>query len=393
MSADLPTPPDFEALFEGAPCGLIVTTEDGTILRTNRIFCEWIGVEQAELQGRRFQTLLTMGGRIFHQTHWAPLMQMQGSVAEVKLDLLHRDGHTVTMLLNGVRRDHVKGAFYELALFGTTDRDRYERELLSARKHAEELLKEKTAAESALRQAKVDLSIAYEKSQRRALFAEQMVAIASHDLKNPLTAIRMATDMLVRGERTAKETKLLEHIGKSSDRAQRMIADLLDLALVRAGNGIGITRSAVELHKVVGQCLNELQLAFPDARLRHQASGEGGVELDADRIQQLVGNLVANSVAYGDPHQAITVVSTQEDGVATVVVQNWGTVIHEAAIASLFEPMTRHSDRDDDVRSVGLGLFIVREIAKAHGGDVTVRSDAIGGTTFTATFATAVNEG
>lgn len=390
MSADHPEPPDFEALFESAPCGLIVTTEDGTILRTNKIFCEWIGVEQAELHGRRFQSLLTMGGRIFHQTHWAPLMQMQGSVAEVKLDLLHRDGHTVTMLLNGVRRDHANGAFYELALFGTTDRDRYERELLSARKHAEELLKEKTAVESALRQAKADLSIAYEKAQRRALFAEQMVAIASHDLKNPLTAIRMATDMLVRGERTAKETKLLEHIGKSSDRAQRMIADLLDLALVRVGNGIGITRSAVDLHKVVSQSLHELQIAFPEVTIRHQVSGDGYAELDADRIQQLVGNLMANSVAYGDPHQAITVVSKVENGVARVAVHNWGAVIHEAAIASLFEPMTRHSGRDDDVRSVGLGLFIVSEIAKAHGGDVTVRSDIVGGTTFSATFSTAI---
>ncbi|NBB11179.1 PAS domain-containing sensor histidine kinase [Pseudomonas sp. SLFW] len=386
MPADRPMPPDFEALFEGAPCGLILTTEDGSILRTNRIFCEWTGFDSAALQGRRFQSLLTMGGRIFHQTHWAPLMQMQGSVAEVKLEVLHRDGHALTMLLNGVRRDHPDGAFYELALFGTTDRDRYERELLNARRHAEELLKEKTAAESALRQAKVDLSVAYEKAQRRALFAEQMVAIASHDLKNPLTAIRMATDMLIRGERTAKEAKLLEHIGKSSDRAQRMIADLLDLALVRAGNGIGINRSSVALHRVVSQCLNELQLAFPAATLRHHPSGDGNVELDADRLQQLVGNLVANSVAYGDPQQPITVVSTLANGMAAVSVQNWGSVISEGALASLFEPMTRHSAKDDDVRSVGLGLFIVREIAQAHGGDVTVSSNAESGTTFTACF-------
>jgi len=392
MSTDLPETPDLQVLFEGAPCGLIVTTEDGMILRTNSIFCEWIGVEQNDLQGCRFQTLLTMGGRIFHQTHWAPLMQMQGSVSEVKLDLLHRDGHTITMLLNGVRRDHVNGAFYELALFSTTDRDRYERELLSARKHAVELLKEKTAAESALRQAKAELSLAYEKSQRRALFAEQMVAITSHDLKNPLTAICMATDMLAQGKRTAKETRLLEHIGVSSNRAQRMIADLLDLALVRVGDGIGITRSAVRLHNVVRQSLNELQLAFPEARLQHRTSGDGYTELDADRIQQLVGNLVANSVAYGDPLQPISVVSRLEKGIAAVSVQNWGTAIHETSIASLFEPMTRHSGRDDDVRSVGLGLFIVREIAKAHGGDVTVRSNAVDGTTFTATFSTAINE-
>lgn len=386
MSVDLPAPPDFEALFDGAPCGLIVSTEDGSILRTNRVLCEWIGLEQSELLGRRFQSLLTMGGRIFHQTHWAPLMQMQGSVAEVKLDLLHRDGHPITLLLNGVRRDHANGAFYELALFSATDRDRYERELLSARRRAEELLQEKTAAESELRQAKADLNVAYENAQRRALFAEQMVAIASHDLKNPLTAIRMATDLLVRGERSARETRLLEHIGTSTDRAQRMIADLLDLARVRAGNGIGITRSPVELHSIVSQSINELQLAFPGATLRHQVAGEGSIELDADRVQQLVGNLVANSVAYGDPRQAITIASTLVGGMATVAVQNWGAVIHETAIASLFEPMTRHSDRRDDVRSVGLGLFIVKEIAKAHGGDVSVRSNVTDGTTFTATF-------
>ena len=191
MPADHPALPGAEDLFEQAPCGLVVTAEDGTILRGNRTFCTWIGILPAELAGKRLQELLTMGGRIFHQTHWAPLMRMQGSVAEVKLDMLHRDGHAVTMLLNGVRREHPGGVFYELALFSTVERDRYERELLSARKRAEELLHEKIAAQTALQQAKTELAAAYEKTQRRALFAEQMVGIASHDLKNPLTAIKI----------------------------------------------------------------------------------------------------------------------------------------------------------------------------------------------------------
>ena len=96
---------DSHTLFEGAPCGLIVTRENGAILRANATFSQWTGFSESELQARRFQDLLTMGGRIFHQTHWAPLMKMQGSVAEVKLDLVHRDGHTVTMLLNAIRRE------------------------------------------------------------------------------------------------------------------------------------------------------------------------------------------------------------------------------------------------------------------------------------------------
>jgi sigma-B regulation protein RsbU (phosphoserine phosphatase) len=77
---------------------------------------------------------------------------MQGSVAEVKMELRHRDGHTITMILNGVRREVETGAVLEMALFTTTDRDKYERELLGARRAAEELLHEKTIAENALRE-------------------------------------------------------------------------------------------------------------------------------------------------------------------------------------------------------------------------------------------------
>lgn len=385
MPTDHPPLPDAEALFDGAPCGLVVSTEDGTIVRANSIFCTWIGRSPSELQGVRFQNLLTMGGRIFHQTHWAPLMQMQGSVAEVKLDLVHRDGHTVTMLLNGVRREQASGAFYELALFATTDRDRYERELLSARKHAEELLSEKTAAESALQLVKAELSVAYEKSQRRALFAEQMVAIASHDLKNPLTAIKMASDFLGRGERSAKESQLIQHISRSTERAQRMIADLLDFALAQVGHGIAITRRLLDPHQVVSQSLSELRVAFPQATLIHRITGTGSAELDADRIQQVIGNLVANSIAYGDLRHPVTITSNVTRQMTSISVHNEGPPIAESVMGHLFEPMTRGSVKDDDVRSVGLGLFIVREIANAHGGVVAVSSSADEGTAFVIT--------
>lgn len=378
--------PGSDELFEGAPCGLVITREDGSILRCNRMFSTWVGFSQSDLVQRRFQDLLTMGGRIFHQTHWAPLMRMQGSVAEVKLELNHAEGQTITMLLNGVRREHADGAFYELALFGTADRDRYERELLEARRRAEELLWEKTRAEAALQQANAELDIAFEKTQRRALFAEQMVAIASHDLKNPLTAIKMAADFLGRGERTARETQLLEHIGQSSQRAQRMIEDLLDFALARVGPGIRITRRPTDLHQTTEHSVSELRVAFPKAILSHQQTGAGLADFDADRVQQVIGNLVANSVAYGDLAYPITITSGVAAGVASLSVHNQGAVIPEASQCDLFEPMTRISQQASDLRSVGLGLFIVREIAQAHGGDVTVSSSAEDGTLFSVCF-------
>jgi len=373
-------------LFDSAACALAVTGEDGTILKANARFGDWLGFSIAELCTRRFQDLLTMGGRIFHQTHLAPMLRMHGSVTEVKLDILHRDGHKVTVLLNGNKRQQADEVVYDLALFGTTDRDKYERELLNARNLAEALLQEKTSTELALQNAQAELKQAYAISQRRAVFAEQMMAIVSHDLKNPLTAIRMASDFLSRNERTAKERQLLGHIGQSSERAQRMIADLLDFTQARVGQGIVIKAAPLDLHNVIHRAVDELRVAFPKATLVHCTEGAGETRLDADRVQQIIGNLVANSVAYGDLQQPITITSRLDNGAGAVSVHNHGAPIPQALLAGLFEPMTRGTDQGSDVRSVGLGLYIVRELARVHGGDVTVNSCATAGTTFTVTF-------
>lgn len=381
-----PVMPDPQDHFENAPCGLVVTTGDGTILRANRTFSVWIGFSQEELSGRRFQELLTMGGRIFHQTHWAPLMQMQGSVAEIKLALRHRDQHTVTALLNGVRRNRDGRVTHELALFATSDRDKFEHELINARKVAEALLREKISAEAALTQAQAELRLAYDKSQRRAAVAEQLVAIVSHDLKTPLMAIKMASEMLARREEAPKNALLLGHITHSADRAQRMIADLLDLALARVGRGISISQAMADLHSIIGRSADELRMAFPSAILRTVRTGVGSAYIDSDRIQQVIGNLVANAVAYGDLSKPVTITSALAPDTATMSVHNFGAPIPEALKAVLFEPMTRGSESGAEVRSVGLGLFIVREIARAHGGDVVVSSTLDAGTTFSVEF-------
>lgn len=380
MRSDEPPPPDPEVLFEEAPCRLVVTKEDGAILRANLTFSQWIGFSKEELRSLRFQDLLTMGGRIFHQTHWAPLMRLQGSVAEVKLDLQHRDRCNVTMLVNGIRRERAHGVQHELALFTIYDRDKYERELLKARKLAEERLQQKTAAEANLRLAQAELSEAFEQAQQRAAFAEQMVAIVSHDLKNPLTAIKMGTSVLAKGERTPKEADLLGYITQSA-------ADLLDFTLARVGRGIVVSPRAVDLHDLIHRIVDELRVAFPKARLVHDASGTGTVYVDADRVHQLVGNLVANSVTYGDLKRPISIASRLENGMAYLSVRNHGAPIPPLLMTRLFEPMIRGADAENGVRSVGLGLFIVREIVRAHGGQVSVTSNEQSGTSFTVSFA------
>ena len=343
------------------------TSADGTFLRVNRTFCAWVGHSAEALVGqRRFQDLLAMGARIFHQTHWAPLLQMQGSISEVKLELVHADGSKLPMVLNArLRHDH-GGVVHELAAFIARDRDKYERELIQSRKRLEEL-----AAESARLHAE---------AKDRALFAEQMIGIVSHDLRNPMSSIQMGVQLLSGESPTPLQTHILVRIGRSADRATRLIADLLDFTQARVGSGLGIAPVPIDLHSTIADALDELGGVYPSRKLIHVRAGEGPCVADPARLAQLVGNLISNAMTYGDPEHAVTVTSNVQPSAFSIAVHNQGTPIPTALLPSLFQPMTRGTSASTG-RSVGLGLFIVNEIAKAHGGNMRVESSEALGTT------------
>jgi phosphoserine phosphatase RsbU/P len=362
-----PADPDqASAVLDAAACGLLQTRADGTFSRVNRLFCTWVGRAPEDLVGqRRFQDLLTVGGRIFHQTHWAPLMQMQGSISEVKLEVVHSEGHTIPMVLNA--RLHQQGGetMHELAAFIARDRDKYERELVLSRKRLEVL-----AAESA----------------DRAGVAEQMIGIVSHDLRNPLSSIQMAAALLARGNLSDNHQRLVMRIDRATSRAGHLIADLLDFTQARLGKGLPVALAPIDLHGLMAETVEELALAHPERRLEHERIGEGPCIADGSRLAQLVGNLVSNAVVYGTPGTPVTVTSVIEPSSFSLTVHNQGQPIPPEALPRLFQPMTRGSHTAGSNRSVGLGLFIVCEIAKAHRGRTLVRSTDQEGTSFSAVF-------
>lgn len=361
------------ALLDAAACGLLQTSDDGGLLRVNRTFCAWVGRSVDELVGRRrFQELLTMGGRIFHQTHWTPLLRMQGSISEVKLEVLHSDGTKIPMVLNALRREDHGVVVHEIAAYVAHDRDKYERELVLSRKRLEVLVAEATRLQA--------------DAKDRAVFAEQMIGIVSHDLRNPLSSIMMGAAVLARGELSPGQQRIVGRISRSGERANRLIADLLDFTQARLGDGLPISPTTIDLHEAVADAVDELAVVHPGRALRHERTGAGSCTADANRLAQLVGNLVSNAVAYGQPEVPVTVTSTVEPTCFTVAVHNGGPPIAPEALATLFEPMTRGTTTHSAGRSVGLGLYIVREIARAHGGSVAVTSTASAGTTFRARF-------
>jgi sigma-B regulation protein RsbU (phosphoserine phosphatase) len=355
------------------PCGLAQTEVDGLFRQVNQTFCNWVGYSKDELIGRRkMQSLLTMGGRIFHQTHWQPLLQIQGSISEVKLELVHRDGHTIPMVMNASQRDDNGHRVHELAAFVARDRDKYERELLLSRKRLEELVAESKRL--------------HESAQDRALLAEQMMGIVSHDLRNPMSTIQMGAALLSHGEVTPAQQRTLGRITRAAERSTRLIADILDFTAARLGKGLSASLHPVALHELIAESVEDLSLAYPGRILKHEHTGKGACTADADRVIQLVGNLVSNAMAYGALDKPVLVTSVIDTGFFSVSVHNQGAPIPPEIQSSIFQPMSRGTNAVSAGRSVGLGLFIVSEIAKAHGGDAVVRSTAESGTTFSVVF-------
>lgn len=360
--------PNAASLYQHAPCGLARTTDGGTFLAVNATLCHWLGRTAQDLVGKAtLQGQLTMGGRIFHQTHLAPLLRMQGSVSEVKLEIVHADGSVVPIILNVIARQGDEGPVHEMAMFVARDRDAYERELLASRRKMQSLAEETAKLHAA--------------AKDRALFAEQMVGIVSHDLRNPLSTIQMGAALLGRSQ--VNQQPVIARVTRAAERATRMVADLLDFTQARLGNGIGVAPSRMDLRQCAARAVEELSMAYPGRTLLHRHAGEAECMADADRIEQLVGNLVSNAIAYGREGTPVIVSTGVGDGTARIAVHNWGEPIPAGLQATLFQPMVR-GEVDAASRSVGLGLFIVSEIAKAHGGSVAVRSTAEAGTTFEA---------
>ncbi|MCI0574127.1 MAG: HAMP domain-containing histidine kinase, partial [Myxococcaceae bacterium] len=202
---------------------------------------------------------------------------------------------------------------------------------------------------------------------------------------NPLSAILVGTQALLRREGLDERgSAAVVRIQHSAERGVRMVRDLLDFTQARLGGGIQVTRRPLNLHALVRDVVEELQAVFPEREVRLLSKGSGEGAWDGDRLAQVVSNLVSNALKYSPVGTPVEVTTFGEDGSVTLQVHNSGEPIDPGNLSRIFEPMQRATALvDQQSRSVGLGLYIVRHLVVAHGGTIDVRSTAEEGTTFT----------
>jgi PAS domain S-box-containing protein len=352
-----------EELYEQAPCGYVSTRPDGTFARVNQTFLSWTGHGRADLIGlRRFQDLLTGGGRIFYETHYMPLLAMQGRVQELAFEIICRDGRRLPVFLNSVQKRDPSGAagLIRTTIVDASERRSYERELLAARQSAEAALQVR----------------------------DQFVSLAAHELKTPLTALLGNIELLQR--RAAREQSLtprdqrtLQLIADQTNRLNAMIHSLLDVSRIQHGQ-LAVELAPLDLCELIRRIIAENQATLAERTvLLDCAIPTALIQGDALRLEQVFLNLLYNAAKYSAAPTPISVVVRGGADAVCVDIADQGIGIPAAAIPRLFQRFFRAANVvDQRISGMGIGLYVVKQIVDLHGGNIDVESSQDQGSTF-----------
>jgi PAS domain S-box-containing protein len=377
--------PDADALFEQAACGLLLTDADGLILRANATLRGWLGYEEDELAGKlRMFELLPMGARLFHHTHCMPMLQDRGMVAEIQVDLCHRDGRHLPVLVNIVRSLQAGQVVDQWAVFQSADRHAYERELLAARRTAEAALEAHERAEARLQVLNAQLSAA----DRR---KDEFLATLSHELRNPLAPMRNALDVMQlldnRSDGRAPDGRLLQAFDRQLRHLTHLVDDLMEVSRITQGR-MQLRRAPVELGPLVQGAVQDLSGALRNARHTLRLDIDGPplmVDGDATRLSQVVVNLLNNAIKYTPDGGVIELRLCGRLGFAELKVRDSGIGIPTSNLESVFDMFSQLEPALDRAKGgLGIGLALVRGIVELHGGGIQAASAGPGlGSEFT----------
>jgi PAS domain S-box-containing protein len=354
-----------EDLYDNAPCGYLSARPGGLIVRVNQTFPTWTGYRREELVDRkRFQDLLTPGGRIFHETHYAPLLRMQGAVREIALDVIRADGRPLPVLINSVLRKDAAGQplLTRTTIFNATDRKEYERELLRERRRAEQEAKSRS----------------------------DLISMISHEIRTPLNAIMGVAHLLGKTELSAQQQKLVRILRSSSESLLHLINDILDFSKIEAGKMV-LEERPVNLGELVRGLLENLRVKAEEKGLelasRADESLPGVVLGDPVKIGQVLTNLLGNAIKFtprGSVRVELRVLDRTAEAVAVDFrVADTGIGIAPERLPHIFDEFTQ-GNYDIGVKygGTGLGLAISKKLVEMYGSRIEVESEPERGTTF-----------
>ncbi len=216
---------------------------------------------------------------------------------------------------------------------------------------------------------------------------QTFLAILGHDLRGPLSAIQMASHILIKSEALdAQQLDVAARIKRSVVTMNRMIQDLLEYAGGQIGKKIPVKPEAADMGNVCRTAIDEVQLAYPNALFIFEAAGDLEGTFDSTRFQQVLSKLLINAAKYSEQGRQITLSARRDRKTIVIEVKNFGRPIPPESLQVIFNPLVQLSPKGSHAHpstSLGLGLFIAREIVEGHDGTIEVTSSETDGTIFT----------
>jgi PAS domain S-box-containing protein len=219
-----------------------------------------------------------------------------------------------------------------------------------------------------------DLKEAEEQLARELGYRERMMGILGHDLRNPVSAVLGLTELMLTGDLNDKARQQLGFVRQAARRMNEMIGTLLDFTRLRFTGALPVTLARVGLDELARDVVDELRAANRGRTIELATSGNLRGTWDPGRIAQLFTNLVANGLTHGERGSPVWIDLSGEQDDVVLSVSNRGGPIESSVASGLFEPFKQGDENSTSRRGLGLGLFIVREIVRAHSGSVDLRS-------------------
>lgn len=356
---------DSYSFFDEASCGLFTCQKNGNIIGFNQTLSNWLAIGPDDLtESTHFYNFLTVGGRIYCETHFFPMIQMHGSVKEINLDLLTREKHQLPVLINArmIHRTN-ESPIIQGIVIDISHRKLYERELLLAKKESEEYAQQ-------LKRINEELSG----------FAHTV----AHDLKSPVNNITGLLSVIKSQNPDTLSTDSLSFIQLALDQGDRIRNFINELLQYAAAGNADLAMEKVNLASVLNQVKENLAQLVKDHSVQLKINLEQAVvhgsELELSRLFQ---NLIENAIKYRHPErdpEIIIAVVVGENSILTSVQDN-GIGIPPDFLDSIFKVFTRVNSTTKTSGS-GIGLATCKRIVERHHAEIWVESEYGSGSKF-----------
>ncbi|MFP5391732.1 MAG: ATP-binding protein [Gammaproteobacteria bacterium] len=393
MNTPKPIAPELLALMrdsvadqvEHAPVGFLCLDMDGRIGTLNQIMLDWTGLPRAELEGRRFQDLIGIGARMFYETRHLPALLLQGRVSEVAFELRGRDGATVPVLVNAVLRRDAEGQphMIQMSVFNASERRGYERELLQAKRLAEQAA---VTLEERVRERTRELASALEQAEAAVQVKNQFLANMSHEIRTPLNCVLGMTHLALDEAVSPAQRDYLGKVAQAGQQVLTIVSEILDFCKLDAGK-LQIEQVALDPRRVIEDTVSGYAGLAADKGLALHVTVAPDMPAqvmgDPLRIAQIVSNYIGNAIKFTERGQVSVQARVLEQGRdghrIRIEVQDSGIGLSPEQQRGLFQAF--HQADNSTTRKyggTGLGLAICRQLADMMGGAVGVISGGAG---------------